>query len=158
MKKLVALVAAGIIGLGSVSVAHSQGLFKANEANLLLFGTWVDDQKDQWGGGLGFNYFLTQDLGLGVSTHMENVDGSFIDNVSGEIIFRLPLGKLPLAPYGIGSGGYSWDHEKWFAGGGGGLEFRFTKTFGLFGDAQYLFYDGGRIDGWGARVGLRLGM
>jgi hypothetical protein len=157
MKKTIAALAA-IVTLGLGSAATAQDLFKANEVNLLVFGDYVDRQDDEWGGGLGINYFFSRYIGLGASSHVENFSGSAIDNVAGEVYLRMPLGRVPVAPYGVGTGGYSFDYERWFYGGGGGLEWRLSKEVGIFGDWQYLFYDKGDFDGWMVRFGFRLGM
>jgi hypothetical protein len=146
----------GLLSLSSLSA--QEDLFRAGEVNLIGFGNWVDKQEDNWGGGVGFNYFFSKYIGLGGSTHWENFDGAFIDNAAGEGYLRMPLQRLPLAPYGVGTGGYSWENEEWFYGVGGGAEWRFTREFGIFSDIQWLWKESGDRDGLSVRVGIRLGM
>ena len=157
MKKLIAIVSLAV-ALGAGSTARAESLFTENEVSLMGFANYVDKPADYWGRGIGLSYFLTRNLGVGLTTSWTDFKGTFFDNLSGEGYLRLPLGQLPLAIYGIGSAGYSWEFENWFFGVGGGAEFRFSKQFGLFSDIQYIFNDGGENDGVGIRLGLRLGM
>ncbi len=157
MKKILSLATAiGFLGLGAT--ANAEGFFNANELSLTTYGTYVDRQDDSWGGGVGLSYFVTRHIGLGATTHWENFSGSFIDNAAGELYLRLPLGDLPIAPYGIGSAGYNWERDAWFFGAGGGVEVRFTESIGIFGDVQYLFNEGGYKDGVEIRAGFRFNM
>lgn len=143
-------------------------LFLANEVSLDLFGTasvgqeTLNDITDErvkddgrLGLGLGVNYFFTRHLGLGGDAYTENVHDSFVDNASGNLIFRIPLDEIHLAPYAYGGGGRQFDPtELWFAQAGAGLEVRFTRHFGLFLDGRYVFTDGTGNIGVG-RLGLR---
>lgn len=43
--------------------------------------------------GFGVQYFVTPNLGFGAYTAMENLSGKTIDNISPQIIWRVPLGK-----------------------------------------------------------------
>lgn len=43
--------------------------------------------------GFGVQYFVTPNLGFGAYTSMENLSGKTIDNISPQIIWRVPLGK-----------------------------------------------------------------
>lgn len=139
-------------------VAQGQDLFKANELSLMAFGNWIDQQEEKWGGGVGLSYFPTRHLGFAATTHWEDFHGTFIDNLGGEAYLRLPLSRLPIAPYAIGSGAHSWENERWTFGVGGGAELRFNETVGLFSDIQWLFNEGGAKDGLGVRFGFRLNM
>jgi hypothetical protein len=134
--------------------ANTEELFRAKESNLSLFGVYVDKAKDKWGGGVGLSYFLSTYVGLGAVTHFENFSGKFFDNVAGELYLRAPLAKLPIAPYAVGGGGYSWDNKDWFESAGGGIELRTKKSFGIFADVQWYWRENAR-DGLQARGGLR---
>ncbi len=157
MKKMLAAFAAAV-SLATFTASAAEDLFSADEINLLGFGDYYSNQSDHWGGGIGLNYFLSRNIGIGASTHMENFSGTFIDNVAGELYLRVPLGASPIAPYAVGTGGYSFEYDGWFGGGGGGLEWRFGKAFGLFGDIQYLVHEGNRNDGIGVRFGFRVAL
>ena len=143
-------------------------LFRANEVSLDLFGSLsvgqetLNDITDErvrddgrLGMGLGANYFFTRHLGLGGDAYTENAGHSFVDNASGNLIFRIPLDSIHLAPYAYGGGGRQFDPTGlWFAQAGAGLEVRFTRNIGLFADGRYVFTDGTGNIGVG-RLGFR---
>lgn len=61
--------------------------------------------NDDFGGGLGFNYFFTKYLGFGVDGYVW--DGSKDEEVyafSGNLIVRYPIEELHLSPF--------WDKEE----------------------------------------------
>jgi hypothetical protein len=145
-------------------------LFHPNEFTLDLFGSVSIGQETidnisgdrieddgRLGLGLGANYFFHRLLGIGADAYTENAGHSFVDNTSGNLIFRLPFDRIHLAPYAYGGGGYQFDPSGlWFAQAGAGLEVRFSKVCGIFTDARYVFTDGTQNFGVG-RLGLRLG-
>lgn len=135
--------------------AHADGEFKANEFSLSLFGSYVDKDDADIAPGAGINYFFTEHLGIGASTHWENYEGTFIDNMAAEAYFRWPLGDLRLAPYGLVGFGYSFETEETFGMFGGGAEFRFNDKWGVFGDLRWQMNDD-TDDGVGVRIGARL--
>lgn len=157
MKRLLCLLALTGV-LAWTTTAQSQDLFGPGEVNLLGYGMYIDPDEggDDWHGGVELNYFMTRNVGFGVTTHMEDFKGTFIDNLAGDIYLRFPLGSLPIAPYAVGTGGYDFEWERWFGGGGAGAELRFSKVIGVFSDIQWLFYEGGH-DALAVRVGFRLG-
>ena len=157
MKKLIALFAVAL-ALGAGTTSRAESLFTENEVSLLGFANYADRPDDYWGGGIGLTYFLTRNVGLGASTYWSDFKGSFFDNVSGEDYLRLPLGASPLAIYGLGSVGYTWEFNNWFFGFGGGAELRFSKQFGLFSDIRWMLNEAGEDNGVSVRIGLRLGM
>jgi hypothetical protein len=131
------------------------GLFKGREVSLSVFGGWVDKDDSKVAPGIGISYFLTRHFGIGAMTHWDNYDGKFIDNISGEAYFRLPLGRMPLAPYGVAAFGYSFETEETFESLGAGAEWRFTRKWGAFGDVRWQF-NNDNDDGVAIRVGARL--
>ena len=157
MKKLFSLFAVAL-ALSTGSTSRAESLFTENEVSLIGFANYTDKTDDYWGGGIGLTYFLTRNVGIGASTTWTDFKGAFFDNVSGEGYLRLPLGDAPLAIYGIGSAGYTWEFNNWFFGAGAGAELRSSKQFGVFSDIQWLFNEGGDNDGVGVRIGIRLGM
>jgi hypothetical protein len=157
MKKKIATIAAAVM-ISFGAAAQEQNLFEAHEINLNLFGTYVDQQEDHWGAGLGLQYFFSRGLGLGISTHWEDFSGSFFDNLNGEFYMRFPLGRIPVAPYVVGTGGYDWEENQWFGGGGVGAELRFAREIGAFGDVQWLVREEHDKDGVQVRVGIRLSL
>ncbi len=134
--------------------------FRAGELQLDVFGSWNDTANgthgDGFGGGLGVNYFVTRNLGLGVEGNIWNGNGSAIWNPNGNVIFRWPveLGGHCFAPYVFGGGGGTFDGTKSGEGhAGGGLEFRANQHMGIFADGRHGF--GGDNDFTTVRVGLR---
>ncbi len=107
------------------------------------------------GAGLGVNYFILRYVGVGGDLYTENTAHDLVDNASGNVIFRYPIGQTGLAPYVYGGGGYKWDPvQTAFGQVGGGLEFRFTPHIGVFVDARYVLAD--RIRDYGVgRAGVR---
>lgn len=107
------------------------------------------------GAGLGVNYFATRQFGFGLDAYSENTGHSVVDSASANFLYRFPFEQIGLAPYVFGGGGRQFDPtELWFAQAGGGLEFRFHRHWGIFGDARYVFTDGARNYGLG-RFGVR---
>lgn len=144
-------------------------LFRAHETSLDLFGSVSVGQetinhisKDRVrdngrvGAGIGLNYFFDRYVGIGGDAYTENAGHSFVDSASANLILRIPIDSIHLAPYAYGGGGYEFDaRELWFGQAGAGVELRFTKKFGIFADARYVFTEGAKDYGVG-RVGLRL--
>ena len=142
--------------------------FTAYELSLDAFGSYwagqrrVEDvfetniRRGTWGGGVGLNYFLTRELGLGGDINISDNDGNFIDSAAGSLIFRLPIETVGLAPYVFGGGTRLTERGTWeWAGHAGvGLEFRPNRITGLFADAGYIWPDES-ADSLLIRAGLR---
>ncbi len=154
---------------GQNNVSNTQGdLYQAYELSVDGFGTasvgayTLDHlsnnrirQNTEFGAGAGVNYFITQNIGLGAEAYSENTSGVFIDNASGSLILRLPLGQSGIAPYVFGGGGHQFDAAKlWFGQAGAGLEYRFTQHVGIFLDARAVWPNETKYYGV-ARAGLR---
>jgi hypothetical protein len=154
MKATIATLITVITATMTAPTANAQ--FESGELNLSLFGGWVDKDDSKLAPGAGLSYFLTRHIGVGAFTHWDNFDGKFFDNVSAEGHFRLPLGELPLAPYGLVALGYSFETEETFESFGGGAEWRFNDKWGVFGDARWQI-NNDTDDGIGLRAGVRLG-
>lgn len=112
-------------------------------------------QNSEFGAGAGINYFITKYVGVGVLAYSENTTGTFIDNVAGNLILRLPLGQSGFAPYVFGGGGHQFDGAKlWFGQAGAGIEYRFTRNIGAFVDVCAVWPNETKYYGVG-RLGLR---
>jgi hypothetical protein len=144
-------------------------LYPANELSLDAFGTISEGEHTiehissqsvkhgaRGGVGAGVNYFITRYIGIGADGYSENTSGPFIDNASGSLILRVPLGQSGFAPYVYGGGGYQFDSLKaGFIQAGAGMEFRFTPHIGLFTDARFVLPNKSSFFGVG-RAGLRI--
>ncbi len=143
-------------------------LYRKNELSLDLFGGGTLDEHDidrvsgdrihnngRLGLGGGLNYFFLRNVGVGGDVYAENPDHSFIDEASGSLILRFPIGRTGLAPYVFGGGGHQFDPQPaTFGHAGVGLEFRFNPNVGVFTDARWVATD--RIGDYGlARAGFR---
>lgn len=134
--------------------------YRAGEFNLDVYGSGVLKNEDRdpnnvrLGVGVGATYFVTRGLGFGLSAESASTAHSVVDLALGRVIYRAPLNKH-WAPYGYIEGGFDFERDIWQAGAGGGLEYRFTRNLGVFGDAGLsVDTDGtGRMRG---RTGLRL--
>ncbi len=142
--------------------------YTAHELSLDLFGSYTAGERNiehlfetnirhgDWGGGVGLNYFLTKNLGIGGDINMSDNGGNLVDSMGGNLIARLPIGDSGLSPYIFGGGGRSTDPIwEWFGQAGVGLEMRFNPTTGIFADARYMWMDVTQ-DRLLIRAGLRL--
>jgi len=124
--------------------------YRAGELSLDGFGTASMDKytlnhlsiqrvndNTKLGAGVGANYFFTRNLGVGAEAYSQNDGGDFVNNVTGNILARLPLGESGFAPYALAGGGYRFqDVQTWLMQAGGGIEYRFCKNLGIFLDAR----------------------
>ena len=147
----------------------SETLFRANEWSVDPFGSVSVRQETinrfsqqrvrqdgRLGAGLGVNYFFTRNIGFGADAYTEDTRHNFVDNASGNFIYRFPFDSVHLAPYVYGGGGHQFDpFDQWFAQAGAGLEVRFTPHLGVFTDGRYVFTDGTKNFGL-ARFGVRV--
>jgi hypothetical protein len=153
MKTTIAILI-GILTVTTARAATDSSAFRSDELNISVFGGWVDKDDSKVAPGVGATYYLSRHWGVGAFTHWENYDGKFIDNFSAEGVFRMPLGELPLAPYGLAGVGYSFETEEAFGMFGGGAEWRLSETFGVFGDLRWQINED-TDDGIAFRAGVR---
>ena len=153
-RTIITLIAILCTGLVIPAYGQSGGEYRANEFNVSGFLGDVGKDESDFLGGISASYFFTRHIGLGAATHWEQVEGSFLDNIAAEGYFRWPLDFWCLAPYGLASVGYSFETDEVFAGFGGGAEWRFHPSWGLFADIRYQFNDE-TDDGVGYRFGVR---
>lgn len=149
-------------------------LFHAHETSIDLYGLYEAPMRHfiggpfrhgQWGGGVGANYFFTRYLGLGAEVGFLAGEPRFVNNVGGNLIARLPIDKVHLAPYVFGGGGGMFNSinapgpvSTWYADAGVGLEWRLNPHLGIFGDARYIWRSShGPGDQAAIRTGVRLG-
>ena len=131
---------------------RSVDLFRANEFDLDLFGSYLNREgkfgdlldtstsHGTWGGGVGGSYFFTRMLGLGADVNFSAHPGRITDQVTGNLLLRIPIGSSGFAPYIFGGGGRTFSPDwEWVYGGGVGVEFRFNRQFGIFADGRFLW-------------------
>ena len=146
-----------------VVVAPQQDLFRAGEVQVDAFvagaaGRFNSKSYNGMGGGLGLSYFFTKYFGIGIDDTLGglNGNGSTYDNLQGNLIARLPIESLHLAPYALVGGGATWGGGATQGNGnvGGGLEYRINRGFGLFADSRYIYGNKGLNESL-TRAGLR---
>jgi len=117
------LMLAATSALGAGTVSNNQGdYYQSSELSVDAFGTGSlgeytlqhlsgprVQQNVRLGAGVGVNYFLTRNLGIGADAYSENTTGAFIDSASASLILRLPLGQSGFAPYAFGGGGHQFE-------------------------------------------------
>jgi hypothetical protein len=139
-----------------VVVAPQQDLFRAGEfqvdaSAVGAAGKWANKNNvGAIGGNLGLSYFLTRYIGIGVDNSLGgsvggNGTSGALDNLQGQLIGRLPIDSLHLAPYALVGGGATWANNRGQGNGnvGGGLEYRINRGLGLFGDYRWLYGNNG---------------
>lgn len=135
-----------------VVVAPQQDLFRAGEFQVdaaVVGAAGKFNNKNNvgaLGGNLGLSYFLTKYIGIGLDNSLGGTIGGngtsgAIDNLQGQLIGRLPIESLHLAPYAMVGGGATWANAGSQGNGnvGGGLEYRINRGLGLFGDYRWLY-------------------
>jgi len=130
--------------------------YASQELSLDMFASYINPEgrfgdlfetnirRGFWGGGAGLNYFFTKMVGVGADFNISSKpdDLNLVDQVTGNVLVRLPLGNSGLAPYVMGSGGRAMSPSyDWLYGGGVGLEMRMNPTTGIFSDARFLWDD-----------------
>jgi len=123
-------------------------LFRAGEFQVDAYvsgiaGKYNHNTANGVGGGLGLSYFFTRYIGIGIDDTLTSINGNgkVFDALTGNLIGRLPIESWHLAPYAFVGGGAVWGNHKSQGGGdvGGGLEYRFNRTVGLFVDSRYVY-------------------
>jgi len=146
MKKisLVLILAMGFVGAARVSADSLD--YSARESSFDFFGFYGSRDKgggssSAWGPGVGFNYFFTQNLGLGADTYADAFTVPYLLNANA--IFRYPIVGSCIAPYAFAGFGREWWHApQWMGDIGGGIEYRppnLKMPLGLFADIRGVF-------------------
>jgi hypothetical protein len=105
--------------------------------------------------GVGANYFPFRYFGFGVDAYSEGTAGWVVQDVSGNLIGRLPIGNSPFAPYAFAGGGRQFEGwRQWEGHLGVGLEIRFVQHVSFFLDARYVLAQNSPNYGLG-RAGFR---
>ena len=146
--------------------AFGLGYFNQGGNNFNYYGNNIDgiSGRPAWGGGLGINYFFSRYIGIGLEQDLygRNSGNSPWDAgytrlaTIGNLFLRYPICSWNLAPYIMIGGGANYgstpkvdigngqrigtfNSGQGFGHVGGGLEYRFTETIGVFSDARYIY-------------------
>lgn len=138
-------------------------------------------EDEVFGGGLGVNYFITRNVGVGAEGNLIEIDGELLGSANLNVLLRFPIAETGLAPYIYGGAGLTFngddldsddfsdardrleDDEEprneddviFIAHAGAGLEYRFTSHFSVFGDVRYTWTESDNSDFGLGRVGFR---
>jgi hypothetical protein len=146
--------------------AFGLGYFNQGGNDFNYYGFNIDgiSGRPAWGGGLGINYFFSRYIGIGLEQDLygRNSGNSPWDAgytrwaTIGNLFLRYPICSWNLAPYLMIGGGANYgstpkvdigngqrigtfNSGQGFGHVGGGLEYRFTETIGVFSDARYIY-------------------
>ena len=112
--------------------------------------------EDALGGGLGVNYFFTQNIGVDFNYGLYATDSEH-HQFDANLVLRAPIQSLCIAPYALVGGGFSTnsDNEGNYQVGGG-LDIRFDSMGckGVFVEGAYHFSE--NADFTTVRLGLRM--
>jgi hypothetical protein len=116
-------------------------------------GEAIGDGRFEYGAGV--NYFFTQFLGVSGDTGIRNLEFPNYLNLS--VVGRYPNEMISTAPYLFAGGGRQFfDGAQWTAHIGGGLDYRWNNTTGVFVDVRRTFAFE-RRDFFLFRFGVRFG-
>ena len=165
---LLAALPCGSFAAGYTPFTQTGPLYAPKETSFDMFGSYLakenqitdlfktDIHGGAWGGGIGLNYFASQNLGFGTDVNIPNNGGRFIDSYTVNLLYRFPIESIGLAPYIIGGGGRAYDPKtQWIAQVGAGLEFRTSHKMGIFVDGRYEWFMATTPDKLELRSGLR---
>ncbi len=144
------------------AVSHHQhglghgALFRDQEFSLagfaLLTASDLSALDSSWGGGVELSYFFDRHVGLAVEGWLLDssdavatgpVDlSATLGAINASLVVRMPVEEARLAPYVFGGGGWLFNGSDSFQlHVGGGLEYRLTENFGVFGDGRFVWLD-----------------
>jgi hypothetical protein len=145
-------------------------LYRANELSVDAFAAGASDgrrddhhfdfghhdrQDVRGGGGGGLEYFFCRYIGIEAESFALANDRNTASAVGGNLVLRWPVGQIGLSPYVFGGGGNEWTHRtEGYGDAGAGLEFRFNRSIGIFGDGRFVGPGSARDYGMG-RFGVR---
>ena len=123
----------------------TQDYFRGHEWFGDVYGAYIQGNggymRSGGGGGASIGYYFTKNFGIDVEG-LTFDGGQTADTVNGanaNLLFRLPIESIHLAPYAFIGGGENFTHiAEPFADAGAGVEYRFTQHWGIFTDGRYV--------------------
>jgi hypothetical protein len=138
--------------------------YRAGEFQASLFAAASFDEvnidsieRSDYGVGIGFNYFVTRNLGAGFEArHLLEHSDNFLNRMGYHVIARLPFDVF--SPYLLVGGGYRYqDHDiDGYAYGEAGVELRLSPLFSVFGGFRTETENFKEIQGHQLRAGVTL--
>lgn len=132
------------------------------ELSLFGAGLFPDGHADdELGGGASLGFFFTEMVGVNISYHAFNTDPSVQHYSTADLVLRLPIHELCIAPYVFGGGGVVTNGATdGLYRAGAGIDFRLDAMgcVGLFVDGSYNWIEdnANHEDGVIARVGVKI--
>lgn len=130
-----------------------ESYYHANEFSVDVFGylRTRDFDNERTGIGLGLNYFYTQNWGVGIEGSAGNIGDIFVESTRLNVLYRIPINRsavyvfagagadfcVPPIPSSSPSGVKEDDGEVFAFDFGVGIEHRFSKHLGVFGDVRF---------------------
>jgi len=141
-----------------------ENCFYAGESFVDIFGTYTNanggsrgerEYDTGYGGGFGLGHFFTEYLGARGRAYFWDGD-DIVSSVNADVIFRVPIQSLCIAPYAYGGLGGAFGNKSQFTQHlGAGVELRLTGRLGVFADYSYNFAE--ETTDWNLyTVGLRV--
>jgi hypothetical protein len=146
----------------SKTVVPQEACFGETELQVDLFGIYLNNNNtlgEGFGGGIGATYFFHRNFGLTADVSLSDSDADTVWQYQAGFVARYPfeIGNICLSPYAKVTGGVQTeDGSNAFVAVGGGLEWRATSRFGVFGEANYGWLEGAGDDFFSVRTGIRL--
>lgn len=140
-----------------LAVPGTTEFYRGGEFQIDLFGSLATPDLDNYqsGAGLGLNYYLSKNIGIGATIAGDwSEHGQVVDSAGGSLLYRIPIERSAITF----RGGATWDlrREGWSLELGPGLEHRFTRHIGIFTEALLSKrIDEGDVHAVG-RAGIRL--
>lgn len=120
---------------------QDNAFYRACEWQLDVFGGVGSKDFDNFGdpsegfAGLGLTFYPSLNFGIGVSGAADRFHEDVADAVAWDLYARVPIGRAAI--YALGGVSHSARHwDRLSAQGGGGLEYRFSKHVGIFGETR----------------------
>jgi hypothetical protein len=129
------VVAAESSGAASLSVKPTE-FYRSQEMQIDLFGSAITPDLDNYetGAGVGVNFFLSRNFGLGVTAAGNwSENGRIVDQIGLSGIYRIPIERSAL--YARGGAVFNLQRRAWDLELGPGIEHRFTPNVGIFTEA-----------------------
>jgi hypothetical protein len=141
-------------------------LFRDSELFFDAYGSYLNHRatdcscggkSEGYGGGFAVGHYFGYYIGARLDVNFSSVEAAQT-SIGGDILLRYPIPNTHLAPYAfVGGGIMGNDGNPGFFRAGGGLEWRFTSHFSIFGEGSYAWvYEDDNSNNTLVKVGVRL--
>lgn len=122
-----------LITIATCIALHAQSTaYKAGEFSVDGFGgANTDLSTARLFSGVGVQYYITENLGVGAYTSLDNLSGHTIENASLRALWRVPIERHAFYAFG-GATRVFHEGTQWLINLGPGYEYRISKHIGLW--------------------------